>query len=103
MERPSATESDRSSPRPALVAVDDDRTALRRLTEELHRRYDADYRVICRRSPHDALDALAAMADAGEDVAVVLADPRMPGLTGEELLARVRRLHPNAKRGLLVE
>jgi thioredoxin reductase (NADPH) len=89
--------------RPALVAVDDDPKSLRKITTELHRRYDRDYRVLCERSPVVALDALTAMADAGHSVAIVLADQWMPDITGEELLTRVRRLHPDAKRGLLVD
>lgn len=89
--------------RPALVAVDDDLVALQRIADELRRRYASDYRVVCERSPLDALGALEAMAAAGEAVAVVLADQWMTGMNGDELLARVRRLHPAAKRGLLVE
>ena len=89
--------------RPALVAVDDDAAALARIEDELQRRYAADYRIVCERSAPDALALLEAMRAAGEDVAVVLADQWMPDLTGDDLLASVRRLHPHAKRGLLVD
>lgn len=88
---------------PLLVAVVDDEAALARTEEELRRRYGADYRIVCERAPLAALRELEAAAASGEDVAVVLADQWMPDLTGEELLARVRRLHPDAKRGLLVD
>ncbi len=104
MERAAATETGGGArSRPALVAVDDDAAALARIEDELRRRYAADYRVVCERSPVDALALLEAMSEAGEDVAVVLADQWMPEVTGRELLARVRRLHPHAKRGLLVD
>lgn len=88
---------------PVLLAVDDDPAALSRIEDELRRRYAADYRVVCLASAPEALGELEALAAAGGDVAVVLADLWMPELTGEELLARVRRLHPDAKRGLLVD
>jgi thioredoxin reductase (NADPH) len=88
---------------PALVVVDDDERALERTGDELRRRYAADYRVVTDRSPEAALAELEQMATDGEDVAVVLADQWMDGLTGVELLSRVQQLHPNAKRGLLVE
>src|SRR5437763_16001599 len=88
---------------PALVVVDDDERALDRTAEELRRRYAVDYRVVADRSPEAALAELERMATDGEDVAVVLADQWMDGLTGAELLGRVQRLHPNAKRGLLVD
>ena len=88
---------------PALVVVDDDERALDRTAEELGRRYAADYRIVACRSPEAALAELERMAADGEEVAVVLADQWMEGLTGSDLLGRLQRLHPNAKRGLLVD
>src|SRR5688572_14277286 len=38
---------------------------------------------------------------ASEDVGVLLTDQRMPGMTGNELLERVRRDHPNVLRMIL--
>jgi len=84
------------------MVVDDDASALERTTGELLRRYGSDYRVVAERSATVALAALAAMHAAAEPVAVVLADPWLPELAGAELLARVRDLHPHAKRALLV-
>src|SRR5690349_5292493 len=66
---------------PALVVVDDDERALDRTGEELRRRYAADYRIVTDRSPEAALAELEQMAANGEDVAVVLADQWMDGLT----------------------
>lgn len=83
-----------------LVAVDDDPDALARVEDELRRRYESDYTVVCERSPTAALEALRTARD---DVAVVLADQWMPEMSGTELLAQVGELHPHAKRGLLVE
>jgi thioredoxin reductase (NADPH) len=42
------------------------------------------------------------LREAGEPVALVLADQWMTGLTGAELLVRVQEHHPQAKRGLLI-
>ena len=88
--------------RPLLLAVDDDIQALRTLTRELKQRYDADYKVVCHRSPRRALETLEGARARGQDVALVLADQEMQELPGVELLTRMRRLHPAAKRGLLV-
>jgi len=46
---------------------------------------------------------LEALADAGEDVALVLAAHRLGGVLGGELLSKVRDLHAHAQRGLLIE
>ena len=86
-----------------LLAVDDDRAALDRIEQELCRRYAQDYRVDCRRSGKEALRELEALREAGRQVAVVLASWWIPDLKGADLLARVRDLHPHAKRALLVE
>jgi thioredoxin reductase (NADPH) len=91
------------SPRlPTIIAVDDDAAALERVEEELRRRYSCDYRVVCERSPLAALRAMEEMRAAGEPVAVVLAAQWMDELKGPELLARVRELHPHARRALLI-
>ena len=89
--------------RPVLLAVDDERGPLERIEQELCRRYAADYRVACHSSTTDAMRELEALRESGEPVAVVLADQWMSGMTGDELLARVRELHPHAKRALLVD
>lgn len=89
--------------RPVLLAVDDDPAALERVGRELGRRYGADYRVILERSAPAALERLAALRNAGAAVALILAAQWTEGVTGEELLARSRELHPGARRGLLVE
>jgi len=89
-------------PAPALLAVDADAVALGRVERELRGRYSGSYQVISTASPEEALAILTRMQDAGEEVALVLAGQRFPETTGGELLERVGRLHPHAKRGLLV-
>ncbi len=89
-------------PDPVLLAVEDDPAALSDVERELRDRYARSYRVICTRSPDAALATLTRLSDAGEEVALVLAAQWLSGATGSELLGRVRRLHPHAKRGLLV-
>ena len=88
--------------KPMILAVDDDVDALRRLTRELKQRYGVDYDVVCQRSPQRALEILEGVRGGEQEVALVLADQEMPELGGAELLARVHRLHPQARRGLLV-
>lgn len=94
--------TDEGPGRPLILAVDDDVDALRRLTRELNQRYGADYDVVCQRFPRRALEILEDARTGEQEVAVVLADQEMPGFDGAELLSRVHRLHPQARRGLLV-
>jgi thioredoxin reductase (NADPH) len=89
--------------RPVILAADDDPGALDRIATELRRRYGSDYRVLCEHSATDALARLEATRADDEPVALVLADQWMPDLTGAELLASTKNLHPQAKRGLLID
>lgn len=58
---------------PVLLAVDDDRDALDEVEAQLSQRYSHDYRVESLSEPDAALRKLQEFADAGEDVALVLA------------------------------
>jgi thioredoxin reductase (NADPH) len=87
---------------PALVAVEEDMGALGDVERELRDRYSRHYRVMCMRSSHEARACLEDLAAAGEEVALVLAGQWLSGATGSELLDEARRLHPHAKRGLLI-
>jgi len=87
---------------PVLVAVDDDGEVLAALQAALGRRFGADYQVVAERSPVAALETLVRLRARDVAVAVILADQWMPQMTGLELLARARQLHPTARRMLLV-
>ena len=91
------------TPRPVLVAVDDDLDALGKITHELNDRYGTYYRVVCEGSPEAGMRMLRRLKQAGEEVAIVLADWWMPGMTGTEFLAHARQFYPDAKRALLFE
>src|SRR5215472_1307266 len=88
--------------KPVLVVVGDDDTSLRALTRELESRYGAHYRVVSSSSPEMALAQLAELQAAGADVPLVVADQRMSGMDGTQLLSRVRQFFPTARRGLLI-
>jgi thioredoxin reductase (NADPH) len=94
--------ADNPSPRPVILAVDDDPEALSRIADALTRRFGADYRIVCAGSGEDALAALDDLQAERAEVAVVLADQWLPGTTGTDLLTHVGNVHPEAKRGLLI-
>jgi thioredoxin reductase (NADPH) len=92
-----------STPEPVLLAVDDDPNTLGRIEHELRQRYGSYYRVACERSPEAGMRTLQDLRAADNEVAVVLADQWMPGMTGIEFLTHTRPLYPDAKRALLFE
>jgi thioredoxin reductase (NADPH) len=88
---------------PVLLAVDEDQEALERTEGELMRRYGGDYRVVCETSPRRASEELARMAEGGDQVVLVLAAQWMAETPASDFLVEVRRLHPHAKRALLID
>ena len=90
-------------PKPRVLVVEDESEVRARIRGELERRYGSDYRVRCVGSATDALARLEGWREAGDPVALVLADQWMPDMLGEDFLACARALYPDAKRALLVK
>jgi len=87
--------------RPAIVAVDDEPAVLAAVSRDLRRGFGERYRVMRAGSGVEALDLLKQVRARGEQVALLVADQRMPGLSGTDYLVRARELVPEAKRVLL--
>jgi thioredoxin reductase (NADPH) len=88
-------------PRPAIVVVDDDPQSRERLERSLSGRYGRDYRVVAEGSTTTAFELLRSLRDAGEAVALIIADQWMAEDTGSAFLARTREIHPTAQRLLV--
>jgi thioredoxin reductase (NADPH) len=96
------TDSDRDADRkPILLTVDDDPGVSRAVARDLRRHYGAMYRVVRTQSGPEALETLREMKLRGDLVAVLLADHRMPEMSGVEFLEEAMDLYPNARRALL--
>ena len=78
---------------PATILLVDDEP---RVLDSLEALLAMEYRILRADRPEAALDRLRE-----QDVAVVLSDQRMPGMTGTELLARSREVAPDTVRMLL--
>lgn len=88
--------------RPVILAVDDDPDVIALISDELTKRYGQDYRVVTARAASIARAELVSMRDAGNQVALVLADQWLTDGTGTEFLTEACGLHPHAKRALLI-
>jgi thioredoxin reductase (NADPH) len=87
--------------RPVIVTVDDDPGVSRAVARDLRRRYGGQHRIVRAESGDSALDALNQMKLRGEQVAVLLADYRMPRMNGIEFLEQAMDIYPFARRVLL--
>jgi class 3 adenylate cyclase len=77
---------------PTVLLVDDEP----RVLDSLDALLAMDYRILRSERPAEALEMLAR-----DDVALVVSDQRMPGMTGVELLAKSRDAAPDTVRVLL--
>ncbi len=87
--------------KPCIVSIDDDPGVLRAVQRDLRQRYAENYRILAADSGSVALKTLEELKLRGEAVALLLADQRMPQMTGIEFLEKARVLFPTAKRALL--
>jgi thioredoxin reductase (NADPH) len=87
--------------RPAIVTVDDDPSVSRAVARDLRRQYGERYRIVRGESGEQTLEALRELKLRGEQVAVILADYRMPQMNGIEFLEKAMDIFPSARRVLL--
>jgi thioredoxin reductase (NADPH) len=87
--------------KPAILTVDDDPMVSAAITRDLRGRYGTDYRVVQATSAPQALTVLTRLALRDQPVALIVADQRMPEMTGIELLEQARMQAPGAKYLLL--
>jgi thioredoxin reductase (NADPH) len=98
-----ADRSDRAEQtrRPAIVAVDDEPAVLAAVARDLRRGFGERYRIMRAPSGAEGLELLREIRARGEQVALLVADQRMPGMSGTDYLVKARELVPEAKRVLL--
>ena len=92
---------DAQTRKPVILTVDDDPAVSRAVARDLRRRYAGDHRIVRAESGPEALETLKQFKLRGETVATLVADYRMPQMTGIEFLEQAMDLYPAAKRILL--
>jgi thioredoxin reductase (NADPH) len=99
--RPAPPDRAAAGRRPAILAVDDEPAVLAAVSRDLRRGFGERFRVLRASSGTEALDLLRQMLARGDQVAMLIADQRMPSMAGTEYLVEARKLVPDAKRVLL--
>jgi thioredoxin reductase (NADPH) len=87
--------------KPVILTVDDDPAVSRAVARDLRRHYGEAHRIVRAESGADALETLKQLKLRGETVAALVADYRMPQMTGIEFLEHAMDLYPSARRVLL--
>ncbi|MDQ4100149.1 MAG: response regulator, partial [Chloroflexota bacterium] len=87
--------------KPSILIVDDDQSVIFSVAQDLRPRYGDRFRIIPTDSGASFLDVLNRLKLRGDPVALIIADQRMPGMTGIELVREAIQLYPDVKRILL--
>jgi thioredoxin reductase (NADPH) len=83
--------------KPVILAVDDDPMVAAAIARDLNGRYSTDYQIVSATSGPEALAVLAKLVLRDQPVALIVADQRMPQMTGIEMLKLARTHAPDAK------
>jgi thioredoxin reductase (NADPH) len=86
---------------PAILTIDDEPEVLRAIQRDLRSKYSSEYRIIGAGGGQEAIDTLNELSTRGGAVALILADQRMPRVTGVDVLRASLDIFPSAKRALL--
>lgn len=84
-----------------MVLVDDDPNVLGAVVRDVRARYGEDYEIVSASSGNQALELVKELKRRGSEVALILADQRMPGMSGIELFGHTNEIYPRARRVLL--
>jgi thioredoxin reductase (NADPH) len=87
--------------RPVLLTVDDDPQVVRAIERDLRQQYGKRFRILKAESGQEALKLVKKLRLRNEILALLLADQRMPHMSGVSLLEEVMNIFPEAKRVLL--
>lgn len=86
---------------PLLLSVDDDPEVRESIESDLRQAFASRCTIVSVGSGREGLSLLERFVAEERPVALVLSDQRMPGMSGVELLARSKKICPEAKRVLL--
>ena len=85
----------------AIVCIDDDPTILTSLGEQLSRRFSKAYDIELTTSGAEALSLCAQIAADGIEIALIISDQIMPGMSGDDVLIQLHAQYPHALKILL--
>jgi thioredoxin reductase (NADPH) len=87
--------------KPIIMTVDDEPHVLNAIARDLQAHYQKDYRIVKASSGDEALETAQEFKRRNDQIALLLADQRMPGISGVEFLGEAIKLYPDTKRVLL--
>jgi len=87
--------------KPIILTVDDEIQVSNVIVRDLRKHYSKEYRIVKATSASEALETVQQLKQRNDQIALFLADQRMPGMEGTEFLAEAMKLYPDARKVLL--
>jgi thioredoxin reductase (NADPH) len=87
--------------KPIILTVDDEPQVLNAVGRDLQQHYRGEYHLVKATSGAEALEAVRQLKQRDAPLALLLADQRMPEMTGVEFLSEARKFYPEARKVLL--
>ena len=87
--------------RPVILAVDDEPGVLNAVQRDLRSHFAGDYRIVGASGGQEAIETIKELALRDDPLALILADQRMPAVTGVDVLRESLELFPTTKKALL--
>jgi response regulator RpfG family c-di-GMP phosphodiesterase len=88
-------------PKLAILCVDDETIILNSLRRQLKQAFNDSYVYESAESADEAFEVIEELEEEGNDIIVIVSDWLMPGMKGDEFLAKVHEHHPRAIKILL--
>lgn len=89
------------SDRPVILAVDDEPEVLSAVQRDLRSRYSDEYRILGATAGQEAIDTIEELSVRGTPLALIVADQRMPNVTGVDVIRASLEPFPDVKKTLL--
>ncbi|HEY5890558.1 MAG TPA: FAD-dependent oxidoreductase [Acidimicrobiia bacterium] len=86
---------------PAIIAVDDEPEVLRAVMRDLRSRYAGDFQILGASGGQEAIEVIEQISLRGSALALILADQRMPKVSGIDVLRQSLSYFPDSKKTLL--
>lgn len=87
--------------KPTILCVDDEMLVLTSLRDVLGQVFGDEYMVEIAESAEEALEVISALVQDQTDIPLIISDQLMPGVKGDELLAKIHANYPNTLKIML--
>jgi len=87
--------------KPTILCIDDEMLVLTSLRDALSQMFGTDYRIEIAASGEEALEVITELVQSHTEIPLIISDQIMPGVKGDELLAKIHQIYPKTLKVML--